>query len=136
MATRTLRELTRYALVGVISNGVLYAVYLILTTSGASPKVALTLVYCAGVLGTFLFNRGWTFGHGGRASHSLARYLASYAFVYMLNMAALHVLTNQLALPHEWSVLVLIVASAAALFVLQKYWVFARSLSTPFPTGR
>ena len=55
----------RYAIVGLISNVILYLAYLLLTGLGLGHKTAMTLLYAVGILQSFLLNRQWTLGlHG------------------------------------------------------------------------
>ena len=82
-------QFVRYAIVGLISNGVLYLAYLVLTWLGLGHKFAMTLLYVVGVLQTFVFNRNWTFKHGGLVGAALTRYAVAYGFGYLLNFAAL-----------------------------------------------
>ncbi|MDO5674707.1 MAG: hypothetical protein Q4G66_07305 [bacterium] len=43
----------RYIIVGVVSNAVLYACFIVLTGVGVGHKTAMTILYVAGVLQTF-----------------------------------------------------------------------------------
>lgn len=117
-------QFSRYALVGLASNAVLYALYLLLTALGTGHKTAMTLLYALGVSQTFLFNRRWSFAHEGQISPALARYVASYLFGYALNLSMLVLLVDQLGWAHQWVQGGMIVILAITLFLLQRYWVF------------
>lgn len=114
----------RFGIVGIVSNVALFLVYLLLTRLGLGPKVAMTLVYGAGVLQTFVFNRRWSFEDEGHWAPSLVRYVVVYALGYFLNLAVLLVFVDALHLPHEWVQAITILAVAAVVFLLQRYWVF------------
>ena len=118
-------QLSRYALVGLASNAVGYLLYLLLTYAGMGHKTAMTLLYAVGVLQTFYFNRGWSFGHDGRASTAFVRYVVAYVLGYLLNLGFLWLAVDNLHLPHQGVQAVAIVTVAAFLFVMHKYWVFA-----------
>jgi len=120
----TYRQIFRYGLVGLASNFILYAIYLLITSLGAGYKSAMTMVYVVGVTQTFIFNRKWTFSHEGHITHAAARYMSAYALGYLFNLFALLYFVGQLAWPHQIVQGVMIVFLAAFLFVLQKYWVF------------
>jgi putative flippase GtrA len=122
------KQFLRYATVGVVSNLVLYALYLVATGLGIAPKVAMTALYAAGVLQTFLFNKRWSFRDRGPEGIALLRYCAAYASGYALNYAMLAVLVDVLQLRHEYVQGVIVLLIAVYLFVLQRIWVF-RSLS-------
>lgn len=84
----------------------------------------MTAVYFTGVLSTFIFNRRWTFDHAGAISPTMIRYVATYAFGYLFNVAGLLILVDAAGLPHQWVMLVLIFVGAGIIFLLQKLWVF------------
>jgi putative flippase GtrA len=121
----TLRQLARYGLVGLLSNALLYAAYLLLSAAGLDHKLAMTFVYCGGVVITFAFNRSWTFQHDAAAAATFRRYVLIYALGYAFNLIALWLLVDLGGLPHQWTMAALIVVTAALLFTAQKFWVFA-----------
>lgn len=121
----------RFAVVGLASNAVLYVVYLVLTGVGLGPKLAMTLVYAIGVTQTFLFNKRWTFNHVGRHDTAFLRYLTAYAGGYLVNLLVLAWLVDGLGYPHQLVQGIMILALAAALFLLQKFWVFPETAITP-----
>jgi putative flippase GtrA len=124
-------QLSRYVVVGLTSNAVGYLLYLLLTQQGLGPKLAMSLLYCIGVIQTFVFNRSWSFRHAGAAGTALIRYALVYALGYVVNLLALIVLVDQVGLPHQLVQGVMILAVAVMLFLAQRYWVFAtRSTST------
>jgi putative flippase GtrA len=130
-------QFIRYALVGLASNALLYAAYLVLTRLGAEPKLAMTLLYLTGVLQTFVFNKRWSFRHGGLHGPAFVRYCAAYALGYVVNFVALALLVDRLGWPHQGVQGVMIVLLALMLFALQKFWVFRPAASFPSdPTPR
>ncbi len=121
----------RYAVVGLASNLVLYAGYLLLTWTGMGHKLAMSFLYGIGVLQTFFFNRKWSFEHQGAAPQALARYVAAYIFGYLLNLAGLLLLVDRLGFPHQVVQGMMILIFAMMLFLLQKYWVFSSTAHEP-----
>jgi putative flippase GtrA len=121
----------RYIIVGLASNLVLYLFYLLFTTVGIGHKTAMTLLYLIGTLQTFFFNKRWTFEHDGATHKALMRYIAAYAFGYLLNLLVLLVLVDQHGLPHQWVQGVMIISLATMLFLLQRYWIFRPSYANP-----
>lgn len=121
---KTRTQFTRYAVVGLTSNLVLYFVYLGLTMLGMGHKSAMTLVYIVGVTQTFYFNRNWSFRHDGHVSSALLRYVTTYALGYLFNLVVLMLLVDHWGWPHQWVQGVMIFILAALLFVMQRYWVF------------
>lgn len=122
--TLVLGQFVRYALVGLASNALLYVSYLALTWAGLGPKVSMTLVYALGVACTFIFNKRWSFQHGGLHGPAFARYCAAYGLGYVANLALLYLLADVMGFAHEWVQGVLILVISLMLFALQKFWVF------------
>lgn len=120
----TVRQLIRFGVVGATSNAALYVVYLIMTTFGVSPLLAMTSVFVLGVICTFAFNRQYTFHHGGAVAQSVIRYASVYCAAYILSAGVLTLLVEVVGLPHRLVMLGVIVVTAALVFVLQKFWVF------------
>lgn len=116
----------RFVIVGVASNLVLYALYLMLTASGVGSKTAMSGLYVLGVLQTFVFNKRWTFSHDGAERGLFVRYMLSYAFGYLLNFALLYLFVDQAGFSHQIIQGGAVVVVAVTLFLLQRYWVFAR----------
>lgn len=131
---RMLGQFLRYAVVGLASNLVLYLAYLGLTIFGMGPKTAMSLLYTLGVAQTFLFNRTWSFGHDGALHGAFARYVASYSFGYLLNLAVLWVAVDNMGLPHQIVQGIMILSLAILLFLLQKFWVFRPGTTTSATT--
>jgi putative flippase GtrA len=117
-------QFTRYSVVGLTSNLVLYLAYLGLTGFGWGHKIAMSVLYAVGILQTFVFNKKWTFSHNGNLSLSFARYVYIYSVGYLLNLGALFVLVDCLGYSHELVQAVMVLAVAVLIFVMQKVWVF------------
>lgn len=118
------RQFLRYVMVGLASNAIIYATYLVLTRLGIGPKLAMSLLYGVGVLQTFVFNKKWSFRFDGAAAPALVRYATAYALGYVVNLSALMLFVDQMGLPHQWVQVAMIVVVAVMLFLAQRYWVF------------
>jgi putative flippase GtrA len=121
------KQFIRYVVVGLASNAVIYVVYLVLTRLGMGPKFAMSLLYCMGVFQTFVFNKRWSFRFQGVATIALVRYAIVYAVGYVIQFAALMLLVDQMALPHQWVMGALILLMAMFIFIAQKFWVFRQA---------
>lgn len=117
-------QFARFAVVGLVSNGVLYFLYLGLTQLGMGHKAAMSILFLAGTVQTFVFNKTWSFRHRGRSSTAFLRYGLAYALAYLLNLIALIVLVDRQQWPHQYVQGFMILALAVFLFALQKLWVF------------
>ena len=125
MKGRSVRaQLSRYAIVGLLSNVLLYGAYVLLTHLGVEPKLAMTVTFALGVTQTFMMNKGWTFSFQGSAPHAYARYWVAYAIAYALNFGMLVLFVDVLRYPHQLVQGLLVLVIAVLLFIAQKFWVF------------
>jgi putative flippase GtrA len=126
------RQFVRFAIVGVVSNALLYAAYLMLTLFlGLEHKLSMTLVYVVGVILSFVANRSWSFDHRGMAHTAFVRYAVANVIGYLLNLAILVLAVDRLNLPHEGVQAVAIVLVALCTFLLHRYWVFGTRRIVP-----
>lgn len=114
----------RYAIVGIVSNIIIYLLYLLITWIGIGHKIAMTSLYIISVLQSFIFNKSWSFHYQGTLTPALFRYVAAYSLGYIINLLALLIFVDQVGLPHQWVQGVMIMVVAAMLFLAQIYWVF------------
>jgi putative flippase GtrA len=119
------QQAMRFAVVGLVSNAVLYLAYLGLTAAGIGPKFAMSLTYAIGVIQTFYFNRVWSFRHQDKLHPAFTRYVLAYAYGYLLNFFLLWLGVDGLSLPHQGVQAAAIVLVAINLFLFHRYWVFA-----------
>jgi putative flippase GtrA len=123
-------QFARYAIVGLVSNAVAYLLYLALTAAGMEYKLAMTLLYGLGVAQTFLFNKRWSFQHGGMHGPTFLRYCVTYGLGYCINLFALLVFVERLGYPHQLVQGVMVLTLAVMIFLLQKFWVFRSQAAT------
>ena len=122
---RLRRQFIRFVVVGVVSNAIGYACYLLLTQLGVGHKSAMTCVYALGVTQSFVGNRRWSFGYQGSAAPALVRFVGVYALGFLLNLSVMYVAVDRFGLPHELVQLVMVGVVAGFLFVSLRVWVFA-----------
>jgi putative flippase GtrA len=117
-------QITRYAVVGVATNLLLYGCFLLLLWTGLPYVAAMSASYAVGIALAFAAQRRWTFAHRGARGKAALRFLASYGLGYLLNLAGLRLLVDSGLLGPAVAQAGMIVAVAAFLFVLQRTWVF------------
>ena len=122
-------QFVRFAVVGLATNALGYGAYLFLTHTGVGPKLAMTIVYGAAVLQSFVLNKSWSFQFNDAATAKVAptfaRYFIVYGLGYVVNLLGLVLLVERMRVPHQLAQGVMIVVVAFMLFVAQRYWVFA-----------
>lgn len=121
-----IRQTSRYGLVGIYSNVVLYILYLGLTALGLGHKLAMTLVFATGVSITYHLNKNWSFGSAAHEDFLFAKYAAVYGAAYLLNLTSLWLLVDLWQFPHQLVQAAMIVVCAGVIFLLLKLWLFRR----------
>lgn len=124
-----LRQLARYALVGIGSNLLGYGLYLLISANWLEPKITLTVLYPFGILISYLGNRNFTFRNRGRALSSGARYLVVYAFGYLLNLSLIFWFVDRMGFPHQIVQGIAIFVVALVLFIMLRFLVFSSQAS-------
>jgi len=117
-------QILRFGIVGLVSNAVLYGLYILATSMGIQHTVAMTAVFALGVLQTFVFNRRWSFAYRGPHGGAMLRYLISYAAAYAVNLTAMLLLVDVEGFSHRVVQAVMVVVVALFLFLAQRLWVF------------
>lgn len=120
----TAGQLARYTFVGVLSNAAGYAVYLLLTHLGATPKLTMTLLYGVGAMIGFFGNRGLTFSYKGMLLGSGIRYVMAHIVGYLINFTMLAVFVDGFGYAHQLVQAAAILVVAAFLFITFKFFVF------------
>lgn len=117
-------QFSKYTVVGLTSNLLLYVAYLAITAIGMGPKLAMSAVYVAGVAQTFIFNKRWSFQSSKNGQHQFLKYCIAYGVGYLINWGALYIFVYILRTPHQIVQAAMILVVAAVIFILQKFWVF------------
>lgn len=125
-----MRQLLRFAVVGVASNVIGYLVYLLVTHLGVAPKLAMTVLYGVGVIVGFAGNRSYAFADQGRLMATGWRYLMAHSLGYLINLAIQLVIVDHLGYAHQLAQAVGICVVATFLFVVFKCFVFVNADET------
>ncbi|WP_158498106.1 GtrA family protein [Pseudomonas protegens] len=128
--THTIIQLIRYGIIGVTSNALAYAGYLLIVYAGCGEKLSMTLMYLAGATYSYSVNYRWTFKKSGRAGAPF-RYIQMHVSGYVINLILLYVFFDQLHYPHEIVQASAIILLAAYSFLACKYYVFRENPVTP-----
>ncbi len=119
-----MKQLLRYAIVGIAHNLAGYCIYLLLTWLGVNPKLVVSIFYPIGAIGSFYANRQWTFSHDGKITSSFFRFVIAHVCGYGLNISMLHLLSDVLGYPHQLVQAAAIFVVAGFLFVTMRFFVF------------
>lgn len=122
----TFRQTSRYGLVGLYSNTLLYLLYLALTALDMEHKLAMSLVFAIGVAITYHLNKDWSFGSTRKDHFLFMKYALIYASAYMLNLFLLWLLVDVYGFVHQIVQGVVIFVCAGFIFINLKFWVFRR----------
>lgn len=125
-----IRQLTRYAVIGIASNLAGYFAYLLLTLISVGPKLAMTLVYVTGASVGYFGNRQWTFAHRGEILPTLIKYGLVHCCGYLMNFIILYIFVDRMSYPHQAVQAVAIIVVASFLFLMFKKVVFTGTMHT------
>ncbi len=129
LLTRSLTQLLRYGMIGVVTNLSWYCIYLLITSFGAEPKLVMTILYLCGATTSYLANRKWTFQHNGYWVSSSIRYVIAHMMGYTLNFFLLLIFVDHYHYPHQWVQGIAIFIVAGFLFVTFKFFVFSEGFN-------
>jgi len=118
--------LIRYAFVGMFINICGYAIYLLVTWLGVSPKVSMSFLYCFGAVLGFFGNRRWTFAHNGEIWHSWMRYWITHMIGYGLNFFMLYFFVDRMGYSHQMVQAAAVFIVAGFLFLMFNCFVFPK----------
>jgi putative flippase GtrA len=123
-----LQKISRFIVVGVISNGFGYGVYLLITWLGVPYKIAMTLLYCVGVTMSYIGNRKFTFASTQKLHQTLVKFIVAYVIGYALQYAILYILVDVFLIFHAYAQLCGAIVVAVYLFVALRYFVFVEPI--------
>lgn len=118
------KQLVKYAYVGIGVNLIGYLIYILVTCYWFTPRVAVSVLYCFGVVASFIGNKRLTFSYTGSFIGSLVRYMFVYLIGYFINLLILTVFVYSYGYPHQLVQVLAILIVAIYLFIAQKFFVF------------
>ena len=125
------RQVSFFALNGLIMVAIAYTIYLGLVSGGHRIEIAAAVAYISGMAYGFFANKYLSFGHRGVASRvAILRYILLYAGTLVVNVIANSVmldLVQGLTFGLFISFLTAIGISTVLNFAGLKYWVFPQS---------
>ena len=121
----SLRQLLRFAAVGLCANAAGYLLYAGLTHLGLAPQTTVCILYPIGALMGYLGNKRLTFDHQGGWWSSGWRYLLVHSFGMLINLLMLWVFVDRAGWDHHWVQAAAVCVVAAYLFIAMRYYVFA-----------
>lgn len=128
---RLRRSVMKFIVVGIINNVIGYGTFVILSLAGLPAIGAMTISYSLGMAISFAGNRRWTFGHQGRVTSALVRFLAVNAVGYGLNFAILTLLVVAWRFPQIPVQLLATGLVAVVTFLLMRKWAFRETSAEP-----
>lgn len=117
-------RLLRYGAVGASVNGAGYLAYLLLTSSGLSPRLTVTVLLPVSLWAAFRLHGRVTFALPDQGNASGVKFLALSLTGYVLNLALLTVLIDTVGLRHQLAQLLSIGLIAPVMFQMLRRFVF------------
>jgi putative flippase GtrA len=123
--TGVTRQAIRFGAVGLLNTVVGFSVILVcISMFGMNDFVANALGYAVGLTVSFYGNRYWTFGDHGPWRRSALRFLAVFAAAYLVNLVALVLVRDGLAVDSRLAQAAAVVAYAVTFFVGSRSFAF------------
>lgn len=85
-------SLIRYAITGIVTNGMLYLLFVALIRLGLPPVSTAALCYALGLTLSYALNRRWSFKSQASHRRDLPRFLFSYGVGFLATMVFITVL--------------------------------------------
>lgn len=117
-------QFLRYGIVGLVSNGLGYVIFLGLTNIGIGPKLAMTLLYLTSTALSYWGNWRWTFASNGSFFKTSYRFLLVYLGGYLLNFAILYSFVDIYHYAFQWVQAISIFIVSLFLFTALRIFVF------------
>ena len=121
---KSVTQLYRYAIVGIMTNFTGYMLYLLATYLGGTPKITMSIIYGVAATASFFGNRKLTFEHKGSFLGTGIRFIIAHCFGYVINLVTLIVLADKLGYAHQLAQVIAIFFVASFLFLVFKFFVF------------
>lgn len=121
---RSLRQVARYATLGITTNLAGYLLFLWVTQLGAEPKLAMSILYLVGASASFVGNRSWTFANSGPVFPAAMKFVGTHLCGWALNYAILYALSDCLGYPHQVVQAFAIVIVAGFVFMCFRFIIF------------
>jgi putative flippase GtrA len=121
-----MKQLLKFALVGVLNTGVGYAVIFgCMYVLGLGAVLSNVLGYAVGLVVSYSLNRSFTFRSSGARRAEMIRFVAIFLLAYLANLGVLVLLIRRFAWHEGLAQVVAGVVYFGLSFVLNKYYVFA-----------
>jgi putative flippase GtrA len=119
-----LQKIGRFIVVGIISNGIGYGVYLLITWLGVPYKIAMTLLYFVGVMMSYFGNKKFTFADTQKMSTTIVKFLVVYIIGYIVQYVILYVLVDRFVVFHAYAQLAGAIVVAVYIFIALRFFIF------------
>lgn len=86
-------KLSKYGIIGVLSNAFLYLIFLLLLWVDIAPVLASGLCYVFGVTISYIFNRKWTFQSERSHMKDMISFLSAYGVGLIVTLISMYLLT-------------------------------------------
>lgn len=129
-------QFARFVIVGILNTAVgLSVIFAAKAFLGLADLPANAAGYAVGLALSFLLNRQWTFGHRGRVSPALLRFLAVFALAYLANLLTVFTLRDLAQVDSYLAQAAGVVPYTALFFLASRAFVFFEGHPSASSTG-
>ncbi|MDR6857579.1 GtrA family protein [Variovorax guangxiensis] len=121
-----MKQLLRFAAVGVVNTGLGYAViFACMYLAGLDAVASNVFGYAVGLVASYVLNRTYTFRSAAAAPGEIVRFVSIFLLAYLANLGALLLLIHRVGMHEGGAQLLAGVVYFGLSFMLNKYYVFA-----------
>ncbi len=117
-------QLRRFVLTGMLVNGALYMLLILLLHLGFDYRFVTTLVFVLGMIWSYTQNRLWSWQSTAPLARSVGRFLLVYAVIYVAHMSLVMFLVEHLLVAPIWAVLLSVLTLVIPIFLVFDRFVF------------
>jgi putative flippase GtrA len=124
LITPEIEKIARFGIVGITSNTIGYALYLLFTWLGVPYLIATTVLYIIGTIMGYFGNKKFTFGDTQQIHKTIFWYVLAYLGGYIILYAMMYVFVERMHVFHAYVQLAAIGVVAVYLFFMMRFVVF------------
>jgi putative flippase GtrA len=123
--SETIWQFMRFAVVGVIQNGLNLGVFAVFVIAGVPFLLASALAAILALAVSFMLNHRWTFpGGSDRVASRVVRYITIWVIIVLCALSALAILVDIAHIEKVLAQAIVVVAGAPVSYAAQRRWTF------------
>ncbi len=119
---KTIKELIKFGIVGLLNNIVYLIIYYILLSIGINYIISNIIAFLVSVLNAFIWNKNFVFKLKGNVFSSMIKTYVSYGVTLLLGTICIFILVEYLKVGKSIAPIICLFLTVPVNFILNKYW--------------